>query len=276
MSTDKNPASEQHEIKINLPGLLQMLGSNIYAEPDVAVREMIQNAHDTCIIRKTKDKGFTSPRIDISYDKYQKTLTFADNGTGMTKTELHDYLSTIGEGFTRLEKDKLRGAGAQEALLLIGQFGIGLLSAFSVADSAEVLTRSYLPDSPGFKWHCKGDIHYTVEPTDKSEIGTRLVLHLTDGNLLLLDDDRLRKAVKRYADFLSVPICLNGSQVNSGNPPWEQNGEEQTDFSDYIRARYGLYPLATLPFDIPEPLPLSGLLFVPIFPYEDSVCCYHW
>ena len=155
---------EQHEIKINLPGLLRMLGYNIYAEPEASVREMIQNAHDTCIIRKTKDKGFTDPRIHVSYDKLQKTLTFADNGAGMTEYELHEYLSTIGRGFTELQKKDLREAGAQEALLLIGQFGIGLLSAFSVAGKVEIFTRSYQPGSPGFKWTCQGDIHYTVEP----------------------------------------------------------------------------------------------------------------
>ena len=87
----------QHEIKINLPGLLKMLGGNIYAEPDVAVREMIQNAHDTCIIRQTKDKTF-DPRIAVSFDKAAKTLTFSDNGAGMTEDELHNYLSTICEG----------------------------------------------------------------------------------------------------------------------------------------------------------------------------------
>ena len=124
----------QHEIKINLPGLLKMLGSNIYAEPDVAVREMIQNCHDTCIIRQTQDTSFRDPRIDVSFDFAGKTLTFSDNGAGMTEEELHKYLSTIGEGFTKMQKEQLRDAGAQEALLLIGQFGIGLLSAFSEMD----------------------------------------------------------------------------------------------------------------------------------------------
>jgi len=102
----------KHEIQINLPGLLKMLGSNIYAEPDVAVREMIQNCHDTCIIRKTKDENFRDPRIDVSFDFAGKTLTFSDNGAGMTEEELHTYLSTIGEGFTKVQKDQLRGAGA--------------------------------------------------------------------------------------------------------------------------------------------------------------------
>jgi len=258
---------EQHEIKINLPGLLKMLGSNIYAEPDVAVREMIQNAHDTCIIRQAEDKHFTEPGIDISYDSVQKTLTFNDNGTGMTEEELHKYLSTIGEGFTKLQKEKLQGTGAEEALLLIGQFGIGLLSAFSVSKKVEFFTRSHQPGSPGFKWVCEGDIHYTVEPVDKPEVGTRVVLHLTDSNLVLLDDTRLRQAIKKYADFLSVPIYLKGNQVNSCTPPWETESD-QTDYADYIKARYNLYPLSTLPFQLSEPLPLDGLLFVPVIPFE--------
>jgi molecular chaperone HtpG len=258
---------EQHEIKINLPGLLKMLGYNIYAEPEASVREMIQNAHDTCIIRTTKDKGFTDPRIHISYDKPQKTLTFADNGAGMTEEELHEYLSTIGRGFTELQKKDLREAGVQEALLLIGQFGIGLLSAFSVAEKVEIYTRSYQPDSSGFKWTCEGDIHYTVEPVEVPDLGTRAVLHLSDSSLVLLDDTRLRQAIKKYADFLSVPIYLKGNQVNSCTPPWEAEGG-QTDYADYIQARYDLYPLAIFPFQISDPLHLDGLLFVPMIPFE--------
>ncbi len=92
----------RHEIKINLPGLLRMLGENIYAEPDVAVREMIQNAHDTSIIRTTLDKSFSSPSIEVTFNRKERTLTFADNGAGMTEAELHKNLSTIGESFTRI------------------------------------------------------------------------------------------------------------------------------------------------------------------------------
>lgn len=258
---------EQHEIRINLPGLLKMLGANIYAEPDVAVREMIQNAHDTCIIRKTQDEAFTDPRIDISYNRAQRTLTFSDNGAGMTEEDLHKYLSTIGEGFTKLQRENLSGVGAQEALLLIGQFGIGILSAFSVSKSVEVLTRSYQQGSSGFRWVCDGDIRYSVEPVEKAETGTQVVLHLTDSNLLLLDDKRLQQAIKKYADFLSIPIYLRGNQTNSCIPPWETEKDE-TDHADYIKTRYDLYPLAILPFQISDPLHLDGLLFVPVIPFE--------
>jgi molecular chaperone HtpG len=256
----------QHEIRINMPGLLKMLGSNIYAEPDVAVREMIQNAHDTCIIRSKEQPG-PSPRIDVSYDRKAGTLTFADNGMGMTESELHDYLSTIGQGFTKLQREELRKVDAQEALLLIGQFGIGLLSAFSVADKVEVYTRSCRRGASGYKWVCEGDIHYTVEPDSAPEPGTRMVLHLNQSSLVLLDEARLRQAIKKYADFLSIPIYLKGGQVNSCTPPWKEKSG-QADFSDYIKDRYNLYPIAVLPFEFSEPLPLDGLLFVPMIPFE--------
>ena len=255
----------KHEIQINLPGLLKMLGSNIYAEPDVAVRELVQNAHDTCILRREKEPGL-APRIDISFDKQAQTLTFADNGLGMTDHELHDYLSTIGQGFTRIQRERLSDAAAQQALLLIGQFGIGLLSAFSVAETVEVYTRSTQSGAPGFKWVCQGDIDYTVEPFQVRSPGTRMVLHLSDHSLVLLDEERLRRAIKKYADFLSVPIYLHGSQVNVCTPPWSEG--RQTEYADYIKDRYNLYPLATLPFHITEPLALDGLLFVPMIPFE--------
>ena len=72
----------RRKIKINLPGLLRMLGENIYAEPDVAVREMIQNAHDTSIIRTTIDESFNNPTIQVTFDREQRTLTFADSARG--------------------------------------------------------------------------------------------------------------------------------------------------------------------------------------------------
>lgn len=265
----------KRKIKINLPGLLRMLGENIYAEPDVAVREMIQNAHDTSIIRTTRDASFSNPTIDITFDRDQRTLTFTDNGAGMTEDELHNNLSTVGESFTRIQKDELRDADAQEAALLIGQFGIGLLSAFSISDRVEVHTRSYQDGETGLSWSCDGDIHYTTEANEKPDVGTRVVLHLRDSKLELLEERRLREAIKKYADFLSVPIHLQGKQVNECTPPWEAD-EGQANLHEYVQSRYGLFPLGLIPFNTAEmqsedgsPLPkVSGLLFVPMIPSE--------
>lgn len=266
--------TETHEIKINLPGLLRMLGENIYAEPDVAVREMIQNAHDTCIIRGTKDASFACPRIDIAFDRSQQTITISDNGAGMTEDELHNNLATIGESFTRIQRTELRDKDAREAALLIGQFGIGLLSAFSISSRVEVTTRSFQNDA-ACRWTCQGDIHYTVQACDKPDPGTQIVLHILDSKLELLDQKRLLRAIKRYADFLSVPIFLGGNQANVCSPPWEKAGES-TNLSEYIQSRWGLFPLGIIPFDTDKmkadvrgSLPnVSGLLFIPMVPFE--------
>lgn len=261
---------QQHQIQINLPGLLRMLGENIYAEPDVAIREMIQNAHDTCIIRGTQDDSFKNPQIYVTFDKAQQTITIADNGAGMSEVELHKNLATIGESFTRIQRDELRDKDAREAALLIGQFGIGLLSAFSISRRVEIVTRAWRDDG-GFRWVCEGDIHYTVEPCANPEAGTRVILHLLDSKLELLDGSRLRQAIKKYADFLSVPIFLNNAQANACTPPWET---EHTDLSEYIQARWDLFPLGVIPFNTEkmqtdQPLPrVSGLLFIPMIPFE--------
>ncbi len=207
---------EQHQIQFNLPGLLRMLGENIYAEPDVAIREMIQNAHDSCIIRGTEDRSYQNPQIHVSFDKAKQTIVIADNGTGMTEEGLHKNLATIGESFTRIQREQLRKKDAHEAALLIGQFGIGLLSAFSISRQVEIITRSSDAEG-GFRWVCAGDIHYSVEASAKPEPGTRVILHLHESKIALLDEERLHQAVKKYADFLSIPIYLNGNQIQNDN-----------------------------------------------------------
>jgi molecular chaperone HtpG len=256
-----------------------MLGENIYADPEVAVREMIQNAHDSSIIRMTKQDDFKHPEIRLAFDKAQGTLTISDSGTGMTEDDLHKNLATIGESFTRIQKEDLRGKQREEAALLIGQFGIGLLSAFAIARKVEFFTRSYQPGSHGLKWACEGDIHYTVETADKEDVGTRVILHILDSKLDLLDEKRLRHAIKKYADFLSIPILLNGATVNTGTPPWErQSDNERFDYEEYIQQRYDLLPLGVIPFDTRQmpaedatgsELPnVAGILFIPLIPFE--------
>jgi len=266
-------SQQEHKIKINLPGLLRMLGENIYAEPDVAVREMIQNANDTCIIRGTQDDAFADPRIDIAFDRGRQTITIADNGAGMTEEELHKNLATIGESLSRIQRDQLREKDAREAALLIGQFGIGLLSAFSVSSRVEVTTRSFR-EGIGLRWTCEGDVDYTVEPCEKPDAGTSIVLHVLNTKLELLAEKRLREAIKKYADFLSIPIFLHGNQTNACTPPWESE-DESIDLSEYILSRWGLFPLGIIPFNTAdmsgegEPLPqVSGLLFIPMISPE--------
>ncbi|MGH7597700.1 MAG: hypothetical protein ACREOI_15230 [bacterium] len=108
-----------------------------------------------------------------------------------------------------------------------------------------------------------------MEPVEKDNIGTQVILHLTNKSLVLLDEKRLQQAVKKYADFLSIPIYLNGNQINSCTPPWEKSDTE-ADLADYLKMRYDLYPLVIIPFNYSTPLHVDGLLFIPAIPYELS------
>jgi len=258
-------SKKQHQIKIDLPGILKLLGAQIYAEPDVAVREMIQNAHDSCIRRKAKDSSYSMPTISVSFDSEKKTLLFEDNGIGMTEGELHDSLSTIGYSLTRLEGKKLKDEGIRKELLLIGQFGIGLLSAFAVAKQVEIFTKSSKPLTQGKRWNCDGSIDYSMETFQISDPGTKVILYLNEESLVLLDEKRLKRIIKTYADFISIPIFMGGNQVNVCTPPW--NGVSgSANLEAYIWERYNMPTLAVLPFHKNSPHLVDGLFFIPDMP----------
>ena len=126
--------TELHSASVDLTGLLTVLGENLYSTPDVALRELVQNAHDSCNRRRIEQGPF-EPRIDLVANNGK--LTVSDNGSGLTHQEIIDFLATVGAGYTRL----LKNAGKSEEL--IGQFGLGFLSAYVVADKVEVITTAF-------------------------------------------------------------------------------------------------------------------------------------
>nr|VFJ67833.1 MAG: Molecular chaperone, HSP90 family [Candidatus Kentron sp. FM]VFJ68305.1 MAG: Molecular chaperone, HSP90 family [Candidatus Kentron sp. FM]VFK17858.1 MAG: Molecular chaperone, HSP90 family [Candidatus Kentron sp. FM] len=269
--------------RIDLPEILRLLGEDRYTEPDVAIRELIRNAHDACLIRAP---GFTAGRIDMDCDRDRRTITIADNGPGMTEARLRGNLCAIGEGLAGIRGHGLTDKDLREAALSLDRFTIGLLAAFSLSKRVEIITRSR-QDNATCRWVCEGELHDTVqghdESTDLGESGTLIRLHLPEPELL--EPLRLHRAIHKYADFLSTPIFFDGVQVNACVPPWENRrpetdsdpGLSRADLYDYIQQCWGLYPLAILPFDTgtmagegEAPVAISGLLFVPMIPFEST------
>src|SRR5689334_15285920 len=119
------------EMQLDFDGLIQIIANHLYSEKRVFIRELIQNAHDGIKRRAQADAGFG--RIDIETRPQDLEITFRDNGIGMNKSDLEEYLSTVGNSLTRLQSKETEG--------LIGQFGIGFLSAFVVARHVKVRTR---------------------------------------------------------------------------------------------------------------------------------------
>ena len=258
--------------KLHLPGLLKVLAEHLYSSKQVAVRELIQNAHDGCRRRQSEaeEKDY-EPQIHLEVDPARRLLRISDNGYGLTRQEIEDYLATIGRSYTRELRQNLSALSPDEAAKLIGQFGFGFLSAFLLADEVRVVTRSFTGDE-AFEWISDGGESYEIKGATRDEVGTTVELRVKSAASFVLREGQLLEIVRQYADFLPLPIFL-GSDPEPANlqvPPWEApNTEEAT--RDYIERAFGGTPLAIIPLHDHKvslghdtlTLPLQGFLFVP-------------
>ena len=263
---------QSYEIRTDVRGLIRLLAKNLYAQPDVFLREMIQNAQDA-IIRRRELEGARAPEgkihIQVNWETGQNTITFEDNGAGLTESEVHEYLATIGRSGTDVFRQELVKKGRYvEAANLIGQFGIGLLSAFVVAERVVVHTRSCLPDSQGWRWECRGDKDYTLVPDDSlTDPGSRVVLYIDEAHRDVLDLGVIRSAVQKYADFIDVPIHLDEEgRINAVDAPWHRSypseQERLDEYMHFVNRRFADVPLSIMPVDIEKPYPVKGVLFI--------------
>src|SRR5436190_1849710 len=152
---------------LHLPGLLTILGEHLYSDPTVALREALQNAHDSCERRRAEagEEAYES-KIVVRFSRKGRFLELVDNGSGLTEPEIADFLATIGRSYTgelraRLELGQGAELGAAESL--IGQFGLGFLSAFLLARRVLLTTRSYQADAPLLRFTSTGGQSYELE-----------------------------------------------------------------------------------------------------------------
>ncbi len=258
--------------QLHLPGLLKVLAEHLYSTQRVGVRELIQNAHDSCLRRAIErpQPGYR-PRIDLTIDPASRTLRVADNGSGLTEEEINTYLTVIGRGYTRELRDRLAADDPLASQELIGQFGIGFLSAFLLALEVTVQTRS--AEGPALRWFSAGDAEFELTAGDRAETGTTVELRLKPSALFLLHEQNLIDVVAEYADFLPTPIHVEGADIpaNLGTPPWNEPDADEAS-RRYIQRRFGerdplwVLPLADGTIDLGHDtltVPLRGFLFVP-------------
>jgi molecular chaperone HtpG len=255
-------------IQTNFQGLVRLLAKNLYPEPDVFIRELVQNGHDAIQFRRLEDRHL-SGRIDILTDAKARTIQFLDNGMGMNAEEVEKFLSTIGTSGTgeRTQEYLSRGDKAQ-VLSTIGQFGIGLLSAFVVAEQIEVVTRRFGGDTV-LRWVCHGGEDYDLTELELKSVepGTRVTLNLASDQAATLDEDAIRKTVKKYADLLPFGIYLNGNgPINSIDAPWHREGwaspeEYERALSEFLNRRFPDYPLLVIPIEFESPA-AKGALYI--------------
>lgn len=248
--------------QVNLDGLLEVLGKNLYSTPFVALRELIQNAHDACERHRIETGAADTYRIELESDTEQGTLVIRDNGSGLTAEEIREYLATIGSGYTR----ELRNADNNTTM--IGYFGLGFLSAYVVADKVDVYTCSYQTPDQAWSFSTTGGKAYALAPASVRPRGTEVHLQLGADYRHLADADVLHSLLQRYCCLLPLDIHLNGSPspVNALRAPWQQSlSHQRKKQSEFEFARFfeaDFQPLATISIPADNPYGLKGLIWL--------------
>jgi molecular chaperone HtpG len=216
VETQKETLGFQTEVK----QLLHLMIHSLYSNKEIFLRELISNASDA--VDKLRFEALSKPelleggaelKIRVSFDKDAKTVTLEDNGIGMSREDVITHLGTIAKSGTADFMKNLSGDQKKDSHL-IGQFGVGFYSAFIVAEQVEVFSRrAGLPASEGVHWSSKGEGEFEVATLDKAERGTRIVLHLKNGEEEFADGYRLRNIIKKYSDHIALPIELPKEQA---------------------------------------------------------------
>ncbi len=213
---------ERFDITADFEGLIRLLAKNLYTEPEVFVRELVQNAHDAIALRSV-DQPDLHGWIDISVDQVARLVTVRDNGIGMSRAEIREFLSVIGASDKGTIRDELSRAGHDVARRLIGQFGIGMLSAYVVADRIVVRSRR-ADESDGLEWSNSGSRACELRQIARDQPGTEVELHIAEGYEFVLAADHLTRSIVKYCDFIPYPIVLNGvGPVNATAAPWHKD-----------------------------------------------------
>lgn len=214
----KETLSFQTEVK----QLLHLMIHSLYSNRDIFLRELISNASDAC--DKLRVQVLQNPelfegdgelRIRLSVDKDARTITISDNGIGLSREDAIDHLGTIAKSGTKEFFKNLTGDDSKDSNL-IGQFGVGFYSAFIVADHVTVVSRrAGLAATEGVRWESDGSGEFSVQPVERAERGTDVILHLRpkegEGDEAKSHDDLLehwtiKEILKRYSDHIGIPI----------------------------------------------------------------------
>ncbi len=257
--------------------LLDILIHSLYTERDIFLRELISNASDA--LNRVQFEQLTNADvldpgaelgIDILVDEAAGTLTISDTGIGMNEDEVRQNLGTIARSGAKNFLQAIKDAPANEiAQNVIGQFGVGFYSVFMVAEKVRVVSRSYRPDDQAIAWEATGGTTYTVEPAEKAERGTDIIITFKEDAKEYLTSWKLKDIIKRHSDFIAFPIHVNNEEeaANQQQALWRKAPKEVSD-EDYKQ----FYQMLTMDFGDPlyklhiradVPMQYYSVLYVP-------------
>lgn len=260
----------------------------LYSEKEIFLREIVSNATDA--VTKLKrlsslgqyegdENGF---RVEVSFNKTEKTLTVSDNGIGMTEDEVEKYICNMALSGALDFIKTYEGENEKDSSGIIGHFGLGFYSAFMVAKKVEIDSLSYKEGAEPVKWTCDGSPEYSMEKGSRTTRGTSIVLYIDDDDKQFLETSTISGLLKKYCRFLPVPVVFGVEQewkdgkmqdtdrpniINSMEPSWLKKPSELTD-EDYLKFYHELYPgqddpMFWIHLNVDYPFTLTGILYFP-------------
>jgi molecular chaperone HtpG len=266
-------------ISIHTENILPIIKKWMYSDTEIFVRELVSNAFDAwakllMVYSSGEFKGeLGSGRIDIKIDAKEKTLTISDNGIGMTEAEIDKYINQIAfssaeEFIEKYKKSGKEGSTSEAGSdVIIGHFGLGFYSSFMVSEYVEIDSLSYQEGAKAAHWKCSGNTEFEITEGQRTERGTTIVLYINSENEEFLEENKVKEIIKKYCNFLPLPIYLNETHVNTDKPIWLKNPAELQE-KDYLDFYEKLYPSQEAPvfwlhLNLEYPFNLKGILYFP-------------
>ena len=282
------------KINVSVENIFPLIKKFLYNDHEIFLRELISNGTDATLkLKHLTNIGeakveYGNPILEVKVDKEGKKLHIIDQGIGMTAEEVEKYINQLAfsgaEEFLEKYKDTAKDSG------IIGHFGLGFYSAFMVASKVEIITKSY-KDEPAAHWTCDGSPEFSLEPADKTERGTEIILHIADDSLEFLEDSKISGLLNKYNKFMPIPIKFGtrtetlpkpedapedykaetvevDNIINNPNPAWTKQPSDLND-EDYKTFYHELYPmqfeepLFNIHLNVDYPFNLTGILYFP-------------
>lgn len=265
-------------ISVETENIFPIIKKWLYSEKDIFIRELVSNSSDA--ITKLKKiafseefEGGTDYRIDLEFDQEKRILTIEDNGIGMSSEEVQKYINQIAFSSAEEFVKKFQGEGAKPEI--IGHFGLGFYSCFMVSTKVVVETKSYKKGSTGVIWESESGTEFSLRSSDKTARGTKITLYLDGDSGEYLDQWKLKELVRKYCDFLPVPIYVKNEQANKQTPLWSEapssvTKEKYEEFYNYLFPFSG-EPLFHVHLNVDYPFRLQGILYFPKLKHELDV-----
>ena len=268
---------KQGKIKISSENMMPIIKKWLYSDKDIFLREIVANGMDAITkYKKLVDMGEVKSdeeeyHINIYIDKDARTLSVEDNGIGMTAEEVEKYITQV--AFSGAE-DFLQKYENTSGDGIIGHFGLGFYSAYMVSERVEIYTKSY-KEEPAVRWESDGNSRYTLSDTEKIERGTKIVMHIAEGEEEFLEESRIRTLLQKYCSFMPYSIYLmpkgeKDTPINNTAPLYLKDPKECTEeeYKSFYRDTFMDYnePLFWIHLNMDYPFRLKGILYFPQVP----------